>query len=78
MTEAEKENSALEGDRQDQEAEVGEKEAPQLPETGKKLVDFVPEGWELLDSVELDFNEDGMTEKSTILQSLWRMPHTGR
>lgn len=96
MTEAEKENSALEGDRQDQEKEAGEeeeageakeeiqgesgkeagseidesipKEVPQLPETGAKLADFVPEGWELLDSVELDFNEDDITDYVGVLQ----------
>ncbi|MDE6989775.1 MAG: hypothetical protein K2P42_03885, partial [Lachnospiraceae bacterium] len=32
-------------------------EVPQLPGTGEGLRDFVPEGWVLLDSVELDYNE---------------------
>ncbi len=65
---------ALEGENPDQEEEGSEindsmpKEVPQLPETGAKLADFVPEGWELLDSVELDFNEDGMTDYVGILR----------
>ncbi|MCM1267618.1 MAG: hypothetical protein NC302_06905 [Bacteroidales bacterium] len=44
------------------------KAAPTLPETGKQLADFVPEGWELWDSVELDFNEDGITDYVGVLQ----------
>ncbi len=35
---------------------------PTLPAAGRKLSDFVPEGWELIDSVELDFNEDGIAD----------------
>lgn len=41
---------------------------PQLPDTGRRLADFIPEGWELLDSVELDFNEDGIPDHVGILQ----------
>ncbi len=43
-------------------------EAPLLPETGGQLEDFVPEGWEVLDSVELDFNEDGASDYVGVLQ----------
>ena len=35
---------------------------PTLPATGCELSDFVPEGWKLIDSVELDYNEDGITD----------------
>ncbi|MDE7247508.1 MAG: hypothetical protein K2N43_06445 [Lachnospiraceae bacterium] len=44
------------------------KEEPQLPNTGRQLADFIPEGWELLDSVELDFNEDGCPDYVAVLQ----------
>lgn len=37
-------------------------QVPKLPEKGQKLSDFVPEGWELMDSVELDFNKDKITD----------------
>lgn len=43
-------------------------EIPQLPDTGGQLADFVPDGWELLDSVELDFNEDGLTDYVAVLE----------
>lgn len=33
-----------------------------LPATGRELSDFVAEGWELMDSVELDYNGDGITD----------------
>lgn len=49
-------------------ATVPEK-VPQLPETGREIGDFVPEGWELLDSVELDFNEDGKADYVGVLQT---------
>ncbi|MCM1325597.1 MAG: DUF5050 domain-containing protein [Bacteroidales bacterium] len=42
-------------------------ETPKLPEKGRKLSDFVPEGWELADSVELDFNEDKITDYVGVL-----------
>lgn len=35
---------------------------PTLPATGRELSDFVIEGWELMDSVELDYNEDGIMD----------------
>lgn len=46
------------------------KEAPRLPETGGQLMDFVPDGWELFDSVELDFNEDGISDYVGVLQAV--------
>ncbi len=46
------------------------KEVPQLPETGGKLEDFVPEGWELLDSAELDFNEDQTPDYVGVLDAV--------
>ena len=39
----------------------GEQE-PELPVTGTQLSDFVAEGWEILDCVELDFNQDGIVD----------------
>lgn len=44
-------------------------EVPQLPDSGSQLADFVPESWELLDSVELDFNEDGISDYVGVLES---------
>ncbi len=35
---------------------------PALPAAGCALSDFVLEGWGLIDSVELDYNEDGITD----------------
>lgn len=35
---------------------------PTLSAAGQELSDFVLEGWELIDSVELDFNEDGIAD----------------
>lgn len=43
-------------------AEPGPVITPILPSTGRSLADFVPEGWQLLDSVELDFNGDGIAD----------------
>ena len=40
---------------------------PALPKNGAKLADFVPKGWYLLDSVELDFNADGKTDYVGVL-----------
>ena len=45
-------------------------EVPQLPDTGGQLADFVPEGWELLDSVELDFNEDSISDYVGVLEAI--------
>lgn len=41
---------------------------PQLPDTGAGPEDFVPGGWELLDCVELDFNEDGISDYVGVLE----------
>lgn len=46
------------------------KEAPPLPETGGQLADFVPEGWEVWDSVELDFNKDDIPDYVGVLQAV--------
>lgn len=42
---------------------------PTLPATGCELSDFVAGGWELLDSVELDYNGDGVTDYVGVLQA---------
>lgn len=60
---------------EDQEASESEtdnsmKEAPRLPESGRRLADFVPEGWQVCDSVELDFNEDGIPDYVGVLQAV--------
>ena len=65
VTEVEEEPEQQESE---DEADDTSKEVPQLPRTGEKLEDFVPEGWELLDSIELDFNEDGTTDYVGVLQ----------
>lgn len=63
-------------DVEDEEAETEKgaddtyKEIPQLPGTGRKLEDFVPEGWEILDKVELDFNEDKIPDYVGVLQAV--------
>ena len=44
-------------------------EVPQLPGAGEGLRDFVPDGWVLLDSVELDYNEDGVTDHVGVLET---------
>lgn len=41
---------------------------PELPDKGMQLSDFVPAGWELMDCVELDFNEDSVTDYVGVLQ----------
>lgn len=46
--------------------------APKLPQTGRKLSDFVPEGWELMDSVELDFNQDGVVDYVGVQEAVWQ------
>ncbi|MDE5952444.1 MAG: hypothetical protein K2H12_12820 [Acetatifactor sp.] len=50
-----------EDDEEQQEEYIGSIE-PELPATGTQLSDFVAEGWEIRDSVELDFNEDGIVD----------------
>ncbi|MCM1102226.1 MAG: hypothetical protein NC079_10535 [Clostridium sp.] len=47
-------------------------EVPKLPQTGETLSDFVPEGWTLMDSVELDFNRDTITDHVGVLNVIWR------
>ncbi len=54
----------------EKEADDTYKEIPQLPGTGRKLEDFVPEGWEILDKVELDFNEDKIPDYVGVLQAV--------
>ncbi|MDE7222758.1 MAG: hypothetical protein K2O34_03120, partial [Acetatifactor sp.] len=58
---------------------------PTLPDTGQELSDFVAEGWELLDSVELDFNKDGIMDYVGVQevppdkeQEEWRYPPSPR
>lgn len=41
---------------------------PALPKTGKTLNDFIPEGWELLDSVEGKLNKDAFSDIAFVLQ----------
>lgn len=60
----EEEREEFENEAADMPAEV-----PQLPDTGEGPEDFVPEGWELLDCVELDFNEDGIPDYAGVLES---------
>ena len=45
---------------------------PELRAKGQKLSDFIPEGWELIDNVTLDFNKDGLTDYVGVLQAVWR------
>lgn len=66
MEDAGEENAGKEleenaGEEPDTEEDIGSTE-PELPATGTRLSDFVAEGWELMDSVELDFNEDGIID----------------
>ncbi|MDE7477107.1 MAG: DUF5050 domain-containing protein, partial [Lachnospiraceae bacterium] len=43
-------------------------ETPRLPDTGRKPEDFVPEGWKIVDHVELDFNADGIMDYMGVLE----------
>lgn len=52
------------------EADDTPREIPQLPGSGSSLEDFVPEGWEPLDSVTLDFNEDGINDYVGVLEKI--------
>ncbi len=49
------------GEEPNAETDIGSTE-PELPVTGTQLSDFVAEGWEILDCVELDFNQDGIVD----------------
>lgn len=62
------ENEADDMAKEDKSEEDMPKEAPQLPGTGRQLEDFVPKGWQIRDSVELDFNEDGITDYVGVLE----------
>jgi len=44
--------------------------APKLPSSGREIFDFVPEGWELLDDVETDFNGDGVRDFVGVLEKV--------
>ena len=44
-------------------------ETPQLPAKASNLAAFAPEGWALLDSVELDFNQDGIPDYVGVLEA---------
>lgn len=41
---------------------------PQLPAQGAKLDDFVPKGWQLKDSTEFDFNNDGLMDIAAVVE----------
>ena len=72
VEESEEEPEQKESEDQEEledEAEDAPIEIPQLPGTGGQLADFVPDGWELLDSVELDFNEDGVPDYVGVLET---------
>ena len=45
------------------------RETPQLPAKASNLAAFAPEGWALLDSVELDFNQDGIPDYVGVLEA---------
>lgn len=47
---------------------------PILPAKGRELSDFVAEGWELIDSVELDYNEDGIMDYVGVQEAMTDMP----
>lgn len=66
----EKPEEEPEQEESEDESDDTPREVPQLPETGSSLEDFVPEGWELLDSVTLDFNEDGITDYVGVLEKI--------
>lgn len=46
------------------------REVPQLPAKASNLAAFAPEGWALLDSVELDFNQDGIPDYVGVLEAV--------
>jgi len=43
---------------------------PTLPVMGSRLTDFIPERWTLWDSMELDFNEDGIPDYVGVLDTV--------
>ena len=42
--------------------------APALPETGDSLEAFIPQGWEMKDSVSFDYNGDGSMDFVSVLE----------
>ncbi len=50
-------------------ASEGTFQIPALPVRGSGIMDFVPEGWTLWDSVELDFNEDTIPDYVGVLDT---------
>lgn len=42
--------------------------APRLPQTGSKPADFIPDGWALMDTAALDYNQDGRMDYVGVLQ----------
>ncbi|WP_321012303.1 hypothetical protein [Eisenbergiella sp.] len=49
-------------------------QVPDLLQTGRNITDFVPENWELMDSAELDYNQDGIPDYVGVLQ--YRPPNS--
>ncbi len=43
-------------------------EVPVLQKIGESIDDFVPEGWELIDSIELDFDNNGLMDRVGVLE----------
>lgn len=46
-------------------------QAPELPKIGREISDFIPDGWILKDSAELDFNEDKKPDYVGVLEKEW-------
>lgn len=67
-----------EGIESNSEAGDGPQGVPRLPGTGRRLEDFVPDGWEILDKVELDFNQDGISDYIGVLDVDWEEPEGDR
>lgn len=61
--------SVEEDTEKDSAEEAASLTVPQLPEWGETLADFVPEGWKLLDSGELDFNGDEIPDYVGVLEA---------
>lgn len=43
---------------------------PEVPSFGSQMSDFVPDGWILMDSVMLDFNQDGIADYVGVLENV--------
>lgn len=81
--------SALEGSTVESSADDGAEPAGQpkdgaampvvytLPAMGQELSDFVAEGWEIMDSVELDYNGDGITDYVGVQEMSPAEPYEG-